>query len=646
MLVIRTEPRFSQGPRGSRTELRRLVAWGALTCLLWLPVALLGSPPALASDVDSGGGRPEEFIVGFEPGVNHAEQEALLSDKGAHLEDVIRRGTVLVRATRDEVARLKSEEDVRFAEPNGTVRALAPLPPNDPQLWDLWGINRISAPAGWARTTKSTEVVVAVSDTGIWSEHEDLSSRLWRNPGEVADDNIDNDGNGVVDDIHGADLSNGGQSGRTTDGNGHGTHVAGTIGADAFNRLGVVGVSPYARLMNAQFMDANGYGQVGDAVRSIDYAVSKGARVINCSWGTTSYSEAIYEAIGRARAKGVLVVAAAGNYRADADVAPMYPAAYPSTNIISVAATTSSSTLASFSNYGKTSVDIGAPGQMIRSTIINGGSGYSSGTSMAAPHVSGIAAVLWGERPELSYWDIRRAILEGGSPLAELTDKTATGKLADLLGSLDYLSGIAEEPPPKEPPGRAPDPPAGPPSEPAPDRRPVLRETPAIQGSPKAPGNLYCSGGAWTGSDDTQVRWLRGEEVIGHGTLYTTGAADVGKPITCRGIAYNPFGSRSADSVPVQVVGSPPAPVPVSRPVIRKVNAKVLRCDKGQWSDATWFEYSWIMGKTTVGGTEKLNIKGRWRGLRVRCRVVAHGLEGTFGVAQSKGRKIARKAKT
>ena len=609
-------------------------------------VALSGSSASMAAVHEGAASGEGEFIVGFERGVSRGEQANMVERQGAGTVDALRGRALVITATVKEAGRLSREPEVRYVERNGTVKATGPLLPTDPQLDDLWGIKRVGAPDGWRMMSRSSEVVVAVSDTGIWAAHEDLRPRLWENTDEIPGDGVDNDSNGVIDDTHGANLSNGGQSGETDDRYGHGTHVAGTIGAEAYNGLGVVGVAPNVRLMNSRFLDDNGYGQIGDAARSIDYAVENGARVINCSWGTTDYSHTIRDAIVRARARNVLIVAAAGNSTQDADLQPMFPAAYEDSNVISVAATTSADKLASFSNYGRVSVDLGAPGQTIRSTIVNGGSGYNSGTSMAAPHVSGIAAVLWGERPELGYWDIRRAILEGGSPLAALEEKTVTGRLASLSGSLDYLDGLKPEDPPAEPTTPQDPPPATPPPEanpdPNPDRRPALVQAPLIRGSSMAPGNLYCDGGWWSGSNDVHIRWVRGDEVIGYGPGYTTGDRDLGTSITCRAIAFNAFGSTTADSAAIKITGPSPTPlIRHSTTLISRQGGKAFRCEPGDWSGVERFDYSWVLRGKEISQAQTLRFKKKWRGLRVSCVVVAHGQGGVSEESRSRPRKLS-----
>src|SRR6266568_3634701 len=271
---------------------------------------------------------------------------------------------------------------VELIEPNFKVSVNRV--PNDPQFGALWGLNNIGqtggvagadidAPEAWDTTTGSNQVIVAVIDTGIDRTHPDLAPNIWVNPGEIPGNGIDDDGNGYVDDVYGYDFYN--RDADPSDDHGHGTHVAGTIGAAGDNGIGVAGVNWNVRLMSVKFIGADGFGFTSDAIDAVVYATDMGARVMNNSWGGGEYSQALADAISAANAAGVLFVAA----------------------------TDASDNLASFSNYGPGSVHLGAPGVSIFSTVPAAGnpccsdpSGYKylSGTSMAAPHVSGAAALL------------------------------------------------------------------------------------------------------------------------------------------------------------------------------------------------------------------------------------------------------------
>jgi len=302
---------------------------------------------------------------------------------------------------------------------------------------DASGINASGINAsGAGATAKDQGVVVAVIDTGIDSTHPDLVNNLWTNPGEIPNNNIDDDGNGYVDDYHGYDFVN--DDGDPTDDNGHGTHIAGIIAADNDNAFGTVGIAPDAQIMVLKFLDQNSEGSTFDAIQAIEYATLMGADIINASWGGEVYSQALNDAIAAAANVGQLVVTAAGNAGTNNDVAPQYPASYDLDNVISVGASTASDQLASFSNYGQTSVDLVAPGDNIYSTLPNGQYGTLSGTSMAAPYVTGTAALLRAAYPNLSPNDLKAVILGSTDVLPELADVVASG------GQLNVSQALAD----------------------------------------------------------------------------------------------------------------------------------------------------------------------------------------------------------
>ena len=336
---------------------------------------------------------------------------------------------------------VKKERRVRYAEPDHILTA--DVLPNDPRYPELWGMGKIGAPAAWDTQTGSASVVVGVIDSGVAYNHEDLADQMWTNPGEIAADGIDNDANGYVDDIHGINcIAN---NGNPFDDNRHGTHVAGTIGASGNNGIGVAGVNWDVSIMALKFLNAQNSGFTSDAVQCLDYATRMGVNLTNNSWGGGAFSQALFDAIERARAANDLFVAAAGNNSANTDRSPHYPSSYSNANIISVASTTSTDARSSFSNYGSTTVDLGAPGSTILSTI-PGGYGSLSGTSMATPHVAGAAALLWAANPSLTWTEVRDAIFDTVDPLAALSGLTVTG------GRLNVASALASLGPPPPPP--------------------------------------------------------------------------------------------------------------------------------------------------------------------------------------------------
>jgi hypothetical protein len=390
---------------------------------------------------------PGELLIGFKAGVTTAQQKQILAGIGATQKRAFRQihgalAKVRTDATASALARLRSDPRVRYAEPN--VVFTADATPNDPFFSRLWGLNNngfpvagrwgtpdadIDAPEAWSVTTGSDSVTVAVIDTGIDYLHPDLSSQMWINPGEncpgCRTDGIDNDGNGYVDDWRGWDFANGDND--PMDDNGHGTHVAGTIGAAGNNGIGVVGVNWRVRLLPLKFLGGDGTGTAANAVSAVLYAADKGATVLNNSWGGDDYSQALADAITVADTHGALFVAAAGNSGTDNDSMPTYPASYALPNVVTVAATDNSDQLAYFSNVGRKSVDLAAPGLNIYSTWPGGAYQYMSGTSMAAPHVSGAAALAKAAFPSATGVGLKALLLESVDPLSSLSSYTATG---------------------------------------------------------------------------------------------------------------------------------------------------------------------------------------------------------------------------
>ena len=318
--------------------------------------------------------------------------------------------------------------------------------PNDPQFNLLWGLNNtgqtggtpdadIDAPEAWDIQQGSQNVVVAVVDTGVDYNHQDLAANIWANTGEIANDGIDNDGNGYTDDVRGYDFINNDKD--PWDDYSHGSHVAGTIGAVGNNNIGVVGVSPNVSIMPLKIFTAYGSTSISAIVQGIDYATQNGAKVINASYGGSGFSQAQKDAIDDANTMGVSFVAAAGNYSSNNDINPFYPSSYDLPNIIAVAATTDRDQLASFSNYGKTSVDLGAPGQGILSTIPGNLYGLNSGTSMAAPHVAGAAALLLAQDPSRTPAQLKNILMNTTDALPSLNGKTVSGGRLNLRKALN-----------------------------------------------------------------------------------------------------------------------------------------------------------------------------------------------------------------
>jgi len=327
---------------------------------------------------------------------------------------------------------LSQFDSVEYIEPDYVVRVSAT--PNDPSFPLLWGMQNMNMENAWNTRTDGSGVIIAVIDTGVDYNHEDLSGNVWTNPGEIPLDGIDNDSNGIIDDFWGADFYN--NDGDPYDDHYHGTHCAGTIAGEGNNAIGVAGVAWDAQIMSLKFLGSTGSGTYSDAIDAINYAVSKGAFLSNNSWGGYGFSQALRDAFEAAGLQGHLAICAAGNSSVDADLTPMYPAAYDLDSIMSVAAIDSADNLASFSNYGLTSVDLGAPGVSIYSTMPLDTYGYLSGTSMATPHVAGLATLVWSQNPGWTFQQVKDRIMNTARAIPALTGKCVTGATADGLAAL------------------------------------------------------------------------------------------------------------------------------------------------------------------------------------------------------------------
>jgi subtilisin family serine protease len=409
---------------------------------------------------------PGEWIVRLSKtalaSVRTVAEAATLVDNQALGLEVVRGlglpGQLLVRASAadgDVRSYLQGIPGVAYAEPNRFIQPAAM--PNDPRYGELYGLSNtgqaggtagadIDAPAAWRYTTGSSSVVVAVIDSGIDYTHQDLVGNIWTNPGEIAGDGLDNDGNGFVDDVHGYDFVN--NDGNPMDDDGHGTHVAGTIGAVGNNGIGVVGVAWQVSLMALKFTDAGGIGMTSDAIAAVNYATMMrtiydvNVRVTNNSWGGALFDLGLLDAINAGGDAGILFVAAAGNDTTDIDQVPDYPSSYESSAIISVAATDNADQIAPFSNIGPKTVHLAAPGVNILSTLPGNSYGTRSGTSMAAPQVAGAAALVLAAAPDLSVADLKSLLLDTVDPLPALKDLMVTGGRLNV-GRAVQASGLA-----------------------------------------------------------------------------------------------------------------------------------------------------------------------------------------------------------
>jgi len=295
------------------------------------------------------------------------------------------------------------------------------------ELKDLWGMQKIQAPDAWSKLRGSHKVLVANIDTGVDYLHEDLRANISEVPGY--------------------DFAN--KDADPMDDQGHGTHTAGTIGAVGGNGLGVSGVSPVVSLLPVKFLSASGGGTLSDAVLAIDYSVEKGARILSNSWGGEAESVAevqiLVDAVERAAKADVLFVAAAGNSGTDNDEKPVFPAAIQLPNVLTVASSNPRDQRSFFSNYGAQSVHVAAPGSSIVSTLPGNKYGPNSGTSMACPHVAGLAALVLAAQPSLKAVEVKQMILESVDPLPALQGKIQTGGRINAVRTINRAMGLGDE---------------------------------------------------------------------------------------------------------------------------------------------------------------------------------------------------------
>ncbi len=411
---------------------------------------------------------PDRIIVKTKPGVSDANLERLNRSNGASVEKRIPRTRLSVIGLPDglpvetAINRYEASPAVEYAEPDFILKPSQTTSANDPDYPKLYGLNNtgqnsgtadadIDAPEAWYSTTGNADTIVAVIDTGVDTSHPDLKNNLWTNSGETAGNGIDDDNNGYVDDVNGWDFyHNDSTVYDSGDGDQHGTHVSGTIAAEGNNSLGVVGVNWKAKIMPLKFLGPDG-GYTSDAVEALNYAVAKGVKISSNSWGGGGYSQALLDAINAADAKGHLFVAATGNGGSDGvgddnDTTPHYPSSYNSANLISVAATDKNDALAGFSNYGSTSVDLAAPGVGILSTLPGNTYGSYSGTSMATPHVAGVAALIKSKSPSLDDAQIKAQILQPVDKNTNLQSKMVSGGRLNAAQGFDTTSPTAKAP--------------------------------------------------------------------------------------------------------------------------------------------------------------------------------------------------------
>ncbi|MGH9897264.1 MAG: S8 family serine peptidase, partial [Pyrinomonadaceae bacterium] len=427
-----------------------------------------------------------EVLVRFRSGVSLERMRSIISTFHDQLEDEVEsvKGLVVIedldkQKMQSVVDQYGALSEVEYAEPNYEINLIEPsiktrIPsspdifeettndtlPNDPRFSEQWALANgsdltnsselnsneeqpradISASEAWKYTTGSADVVVAVLDSGVDYSHPDLIDNIWTRSETIApyfDDEL-----GTIDDVHGFNSAS--VDGDPMDENGHGTHCAGIIGARGNNGIGIAGVNWNVRIMSLKFMSSAGVGTTKSAIECINYCIARkrdgvNVRVINASWGSPQKSRALEDAIREAAEAGILFVAASGNDSTDADRSPHFPSGYRLANVISVAATDRFDHLAQFSNFGLKNVDIAAPGVDILSTWLDDSYHQASGTSMAAPYVSGVAALLLAREPRLTVSQIRKRLLTGATHLEGLSGKVADG------ARLNAVQAIAPE---------------------------------------------------------------------------------------------------------------------------------------------------------------------------------------------------------
>lgn len=386
-----------------------------VSLLVALLVALVSRKPAATTRAEATSFRPGGVLVRFKEGASAADVQAVLSRRGLSIEREIPHLGIksLVVPPGQELAiaeGMRSDPSIEYAEPD--YSASVAIIPSDP-CWDnQWAPAKIGAPAAWEITTGNKEVIIAVLDTGVKLDHPDLAAKIWTNPGEVPANGLDDDQNGKVDDVHGwhfYHLCSGAdclpfEDSDPRDDNGHGTHVAGIAAAETDNEVGMAGMSWGAQLMPVKVLDQYGEGWYSDVIAGIVYATDNGADIINLSLGGEASSQSLQEAADYSHAEGVLLIAATGNIGGPV----FYPAACD--HVLSVGATDVDDRRPGFSNHGP-EMDVAAPGVAIYSTWPwLGGYWYQSGTSAAAPHVAGLAALIWSVRPDLANDQVAQVI--------------------------------------------------------------------------------------------------------------------------------------------------------------------------------------------------------------------------------------------
>jgi subtilisin family serine protease len=398
---------------------------------------------------------PNQYIVKYKKALSEADVRQISSSMGfVSSESLNQKDLFLIKEDKKNkinlqaINQLISSDVIEYIEPDAIGHITAT--PNDSMYGNQWALNNnggsggvldvdVDAPEAWELATGSSNVIVAVVDTGVLYTHPDLASSMWVNPSEVPNNGIDDDSNGVTDDVYGYNAVS--DSGNPVDDRGHGTHCAGIIAATGNNAQGVIGVAYGVKIMSVKAFGSDGVGRLSDVVKALNYVISQKKKGINIrllsnSWGGFPNSPTLKSFIEDVGNNGMLFVAGAGNDSANNDTTPFYPASFDVSNIISVAAIDRAGNLASFSSYGITSVDIAAPGVSILSTVLGNTYQYYNGTSMATPHVSAVAALLFSHESNLSVSTVKARIIASAKPLSSMSSRVQSGGMVSAIRAL------------------------------------------------------------------------------------------------------------------------------------------------------------------------------------------------------------------
>jgi subtilisin family serine protease len=388
--------------------------------LITVSLALAFAASAFAASPSS------RYLIKLKNSAERFQAEELIQSSGFEIQRFIPEISVYVadgRPSRQDLRNLARSPRIGYVERNAIWRAVNV--PNDTKYSEQDGLKRMEPEAAWDVTTGSSAVVVAVSDSGITLDHPDLKNELWTNPAGGPD-------------LHGYNFVN--NTPDPTDDHKHGTHVSGIIGAEGGNSAGVAGVNWHVQIMATKFLDKDGSGTTDHAIDAILYAAKHGARLMNASWGGASFSQAQQDAINYGFEHGMLFIAAAGNDSKNTDETVTYPAGYAVPGVLSIASSQGAGSLSSFSNYGARTVDLAAPGSNIMSTLPAGQYGRLSGTSMATPMATGVAALMLSVRPELTPLELRNALLNAVEERTGYAGKLSTAGDLNARLAIQQLS--------------------------------------------------------------------------------------------------------------------------------------------------------------------------------------------------------------